>query len=68
MVLPMPFHSLVLVFYHMVHLCCGCTALATAAWQAMGLVYMYVVHIIHEFAEEGCSATLYMHGWAHTWL
>ena len=68
MVLPLPFHSLVLALCHIVHLCYGCTTLATVAWQAMGLVYTYVVHIIPEFAEEGCSATLYMHGWSHTWF
>ena len=68
MVLPLPFHSLSLAFCHIVHLCYGCTTLATAAWQAMGLVYTYIVHIIPEFAEEGCTATLYMHGWSHTWF
>ena len=26
------------------------------------------VHIIPEFAKEGCTATLYMHGWSHTWF
>ena len=66
MVLPLPFCCMVLTFYHIVHLCYGCTTLATAAWQAMGLVYTYIVHIIPEFAEEGCTATLDMHGWAHT--
>ena len=50
------------------HLCYGCTTLETAAWQAMGLVYTYVVHIIPKFVEEGCTATLYMHGWSHTWF
>ena len=34
----------------------------------MGLVYTYIVHIIPEFAEEGCTATLYMHGCSHTWF
>ena len=68
MVLPLLFHSLVVAFCHIVHLCYGCTTLATAAWQAMGLVYTYIVHIIPEFAEEGCTATLYMHGWSHTWF
>ena len=67
-VLPLPFHSLVLAFCHLVHLCYGCTTLATATWQAMGLVYTYIVHIIPDFAEEGCTATLYMHGWFHTWF
>ena len=68
MVLPLPFHSLVLAFCHIVHLCYRCTTLATAAWQAMGLVYTYIVHIIPEFAEEGCTATLYVHWWSHTWF
>ena len=68
MVLPLPFHSLVLAFWHIVQLWYGCTTLATATWQAMGLVYTYIVHIILEFAEEGCTATLYMHWWAHTWF
>ena len=68
MVLPLPFHSLVLAFCHIVHLCYGCTTLATAAWQAMGLVYTSIVHIIPELAEEGCTTTLYMHGWSHTWF
>ena len=68
MVLPLPFHSLVLAFCHIVHMCYGCTTSATAAWQAMGLVYTYIVHINPEFAEEACTATLYMHGWSHTWF
>ena len=68
MVLPLPFHSLVVAFCHMVHLCYGCNNLATVTWQAMGMLYTYIVHIIPEFAEEGCTATLYMHGWSHTWF
>ena len=68
MVLPLPFHSLVLAFCHIVPLCYGCTTLATPAWQAMGLVCTYIVHIIVEFAEEGCAATLYVHRWSHTWF
>ena len=68
MVLALPFHSFAAAFCHMVHLSNGCTALATVAWQAIGLVYIYIVHIIAEFAEEGCTATLHMHGWSHTWL
>ena len=68
MLLPLPFHSLVVAFCHIVHLCYGCTTLANAARQAMGLVCTYIVHIIPEFAEEGCTATLYMHGWSHTWF
>ena len=68
MVLPLPFHSLVLAFCHILHLCYGCITLATAAWHAMGLVYTYILHILLEFAEEGCTATLYMHGWSHTWF
>ena len=67
MVLPLPFHSLILAFCHIIHLCYGCTTLVAVAWQAMGLVYTYIVYIIPEFAEEGCTATLYMHGWSHTW-
>ena len=68
MVLPLPFHSLVLVYCRMVHLCYGCTEMSTLSWRAMGLVCTYIVHIIPEFAEEGCAATLYMHGWSHTWF
>ena len=68
MVHPLPFHSLVVAFCHMVHLCYGCNNLATVTWQAMGMLYTYIVHIIPEFAEEGCTATLYMHGWSHTWF
>ena len=68
MVLPLPFHSLVLAFCNIVHLCYGCTTLATAAWQAMGLVCTYIVHIIPELAEEGCTATLHMHGWPRRWF
>ena len=68
MVLPLPFHSLVVAFCHMVHLCYGCNNLATVTWQAMGMLCTYIVHIVPEFAEEGCNATLYMHGWSHTWF
>ena len=68
MVLPLPFHSLVLAFCHMVHLRYGPNNLATVTWQAMGMLYTYIVHIIPEFAEESCTATLYMHGWSHTWF
>ena len=58
LVLALPFYSLVLAVCHIVHLCYGCTTLATSSWQAMGLVYTYIVHIIPEFAEEGCTATI----------
>ena len=34
----------------------------------MGWVYTYIVHIIPEFAEEVCTATLYMHWCSHTWF
>ena len=68
MVRKLPFRSLVLAFCHIVHVCYGSTTLATATWQAMGLVYTYIVHIIPVFAEEGCTANLYMHGWSHTWF
>ena len=68
MVLPLPFRSLVLALHPIVDLCYGCATLAIAAWQAMALVYTYIVHIIPEFAQEGCTATLYMHGWSHTWF
>ena len=36
----------------------------------MGLVctFIVLVHIIPEFAKEGCTATLYMHGWTHKWF
>ena len=68
MVLPLRFQSLVVAFCHIEHLCYGCTTLATAAWQAMGLVYTYIVHIIPEFAEEGCTATLCIHGWSYPWF
>ena len=68
MVVLVPFHSIVLVYCHMVHLFCGCAKLSTCSWRAMGLVCTYIVHIIPEFAEEGCAATPYMHGWSHTWF
>ena len=64
MVLPLPFHSRVLAYCRMVHLCYGCTELTTRSWRAMGLVCTYIVHMIPEFAEEGCTATLCMHGGA----
>ena len=64
----LPFHSLVLAYRRMLHLCSGCTELSTCSWCAMGLVCTYVVHIIPQFAEERCTATLYMHGWSHTWF
>ena len=68
MVLPLPFHSLVLAFWHIVHLCYGSTKFAAAAWQGMDLVYTYIVHIVPNFAVEGCTVTVYMHGWPHTWF
>ena len=68
MVLPLPFHSLVFAYCRMVHLCYCCTQLSTCLWCAMGLVRTYIVHIIPEFAAEGCTATLHMHGWSHTWF
>ena len=51
MVLPVPFHSLILAYCSMVHLCHGCTELTTCSWRAMGLVCTYILHIIREFAE-----------------
>ena len=68
MVLLLPFPSLYITLCHIVHLCYGCTTLATASWQGMGLVYTYVVHIVWGSAEKGCIATLQMHGWSHTWF
>ena len=35
---------------------------------AVGLVCTHIVHIILELAKEGCTATLYRHGWSHTWF
>ena len=64
--LPLPFHSLVLAYCCMVHLYHGCTEWTTCSWRAMGLVCTCIVLIIPKFAEEGCDATLYMHGWSHT--
>ena len=32
------------------------------------LVYAFIVHIILEFAEQGCTATLYMLGCSPTWF
>ena len=46
MVLPLPFHLLVLAYCRMVHLCYGCIELSTCSWRAMGLVCTYIVHII----------------------
>ena len=31
----------------------------------MAMLYTYVVP---QFAEKGCTATLYLHGWSHTWF
>ena len=68
MVLPVPFHSLVVAYCPMVHLCYGCTDLTTCSWCAVGLVCAYIVHIIPQFFQEGCMETLYMHGGSHTWF
>ena len=67
MVLTLPFHSLVLPCY-MVHLEYGCLDATTTSWCAMGLVCTYIVRIIPTFTEEGCGATLYIHGWNHMWF
>ena len=42
MVLPVPFHSFVLAFCHMVHLCYGSNGLAAVTCQAMGMLYTYI--------------------------
>ena len=55
--LPLFFHSLVVAFCRMVHLCYDSNNLASVTWRAMGILYTYIVHIIPEFAEEGCTAT-----------
>ena len=68
MVLPLPFHTLVLAYCRMVHLYYGCTELSTCSSRAMGLLCTYHVHIVPEFTEEGCTATLYMQGWSQTWF
>ena len=39
MVLPLPFHSLLVAFCHKVHLCYGSNNLVTVTWQAMGVLY-----------------------------
>ena len=52
----------------MVHLCYSCTKLSLGMGRGMGLVYTHVVHIIAEFTVEGCTTTLFMHVWSHTWF
>ena len=49
-------------------LCYANIELSTCSWRAMGLVCTYIVRIVPELAEEGCTTTLYLHGWRHTWL
>ena len=66
MVPPLAFHSLVFPYCRMVHGGYDCTVLSACSCHAMGLVSTYIVHIIPEFAEEGCTTTLYLHGWSHT--
>ena len=68
MVLPLPFLSLVLGYCRMLHLCYGGAQLSPCSWRPIGLVCTYSVHIIPEFTEEACTATLYIHWWSHTWF
>ena len=37
-------------------------------WRALGATHTFVVHLIAQFAEQGCTNALYFHVSSHVWL
>ena len=69
MVLPLPFHSCLLSFCHVVHLLYAVDLqVSNSLWRAVGATHTFLVHVIAEFTECGSTNTLYFHGLSHVWF
>ena len=69
MLLPLLFHSCILSFCHIIVLLYAIDPLIShSLWRALGATHTFLVHLIAEFAEEGCTNTPYFHGFSHVWF
>ena len=65
MLLPLPFHSRVPSFCHINVLL---YAVDHSLWRALVATHTFLVHLIAKFAKQGCTNTLYFHGFSHVWF
>ena len=69
MLLPLLFPSCVLSFCHIVLLLYAVDLpLNHSLWRALGVTHTFLVHLIAEFSEQGCTNTLYFNGFSHVWF
>ena len=69
MLLPLPFHSCLLSFCHIfLPLYAVDLPISHSLWRALGVTHTFLVHLIAEFSEQGCTNTLYFHGFSHVWF
>ena len=69
MLLPLLFHSRLLSFCRIVLLLYAVyVPLSHSLWCALGVTHTFLVHLIAEFSEQGCTNTLYFHGFTHVWF
>ena len=40
----------------------------TPTSHALGVTHTFLVHLIAEFSEQGCTNILYFHGFSHVWF
>ena len=69
MLLPLPFQSCLLSFSHIVLLLHALDfSLGHSLWRALGVTHTFLVHLVAELGEQGCTNTLNFHGFSHVWL
>ena len=69
MLLPLPFHSCLLSFCHIILLLYAVDLpISHSLWCALGVTHTFLLHLITEFSEQGCTNTLYFHGCSHVWF
>ena len=66
MLLPLLFHSCLLSFCHIIVLLYAVDLpISHSLWRALGVTHTFLVHLIADFSEQGCTNTLYFHGFNH---
>ena len=69
MLLPLPFHSCLLSFCHIILLMYAVDLpIGHSLWRALDVTHTLLVHLITKFSEQGCTKTLYFHGFSHVWF
>ena len=69
MLLPFPLHSCIMSFSHTILLLYAFDlSISHSLWRALAAAHTLLVHLITEFAEQGCTKTLYFHGFSHVWF